>query len=223
MSGSRYGVLVGTVRQGREDPAGSRSPHFEIWVEAGPDSPAAASTDFRAAVNVRSSDGSNLLVYTADDFADPTKCHLPSLAAGPRGFQPLSTGPGGDGLDYVRDGLFPLAAMVPEPATGGASSLADLFAGVVARAASDPAAVVLVFGDFFADAGADATFGFSPEQGIHDVHMMQGSTGRYAAENTPNGDGALFVRFGDGTTFAFFARFDTQATATDPATGDPIG
>ena len=213
MSSSQYGVLVGTVRQGREDPPEDRTPHFEIWIDGG--------SNFRAAVNVRSSDQSDLLVYSSSDFTNPTKLDLPVLAAGPRGFRPLPTGTGGQGLDYVRDDLFPLDAMAPDPAAGGGQSLGVLLGGIVDRAASDAAAVAVVFGSFFADRGGDATFGFQSEQGIHDVHMMQGSPGRYADENTVNGDGALFVRFGDGSTFAFFARFDSQAIATDPS-GNPL-
>lgn len=213
MASNAYGVLVGTIHEGQEDPASDRTPHYEIWIEA--------NGNFRAAVNVRSDDQSELLVHVDQDFLKPTKLDLPALAAGAKGFKRLTTGPGGQGLDYVRDGLFDLSAMTPAPATGAADSLASLFTGVVARATTDADAVIMVFGAFFSDRAADEVFGFSPAEGVHDVHMMQGSTGSFAHENTVNGDGALFVRFGDGTTFAFFARFDTQSVSTDPTSGAP--
>lgn len=208
-----YGVLVGTIRDGREDPAADRSPHYEIEIEA-------AGT-WRVAVNVRSTDGSDVLAFLSEAYANPTKRDLPALAAGAKGFTALATGPDGAGLDYVRDGLFDLAAMQPVGATGGPETLAPLFDAVVARARADAGAVAIVFGQSFADRGADATFGFSPEQGVHDIHMMQGNAGSFADDNTVNGDGALFVRFGGGGVFAFFARFATQSVTTDPATGAP--
>lgn len=213
MVSTTYGVLVGTIREGQEDPASDATPHYEIWIEA--------NGNFRAAVNVRSSDQSELLVHVDQAFANPTRLDLPGLAAGAKGFKRLTTGPGGQGLDYVRDGLFDLSTMTAAPATGAADSLAALFTAVVAKATTDAGAVVMVFGTFFSDRGADEVFAFSPAQGVHDVHMMQGNAGAYAHENTVHGDGALFVRYGDGTVFAFFARFDTQSVTTDPTTGAP--
>lgn len=202
-----YGVLTGTVKAGRLDPSGA-SPHYEIWIVAG-------SANDRVAVNVRSVDGSDVLVHYDPAYALPTKRDLSTLAAGPAGFTPLATGPDGDGLDYLRDGLFPLADMQPIPPDGSGVTLQNLLDGQIQRAVADPAAVAIAFGDGFSDPGTDATFGFSPANGVHDIHMMQGNSGSYAADNRINGDGALFVRFGDGTTLALFTRFTTQAVTTD--------
>jgi uncharacterized protein YukJ len=44
---------------------------------------------------------------------------------------------------------------------------------------------------------------------------MQGNSGKFADDNRINGDGALFIRFAGGETFALFVRFATQATETD--------
>ena len=63
--------------------------------------------------------------------------------------------------------------------------------------------------------GRDSTFGFSPELGVHDIHMMQGNRGNFADDNRINGDGALFIRFADGETVALFVRFTSQSTTTD--------
>lgn len=200
-----YGVLVGRVKAGQLDPGGA-SPHYEIWI--------AADANYRIAVNVRSVDGSEVLAHYDPAYTQPTKRDLPALAAGPPGFTPLATGPGGIGLDYLRDGLFALADMHPIPPDGTGVTLQNLLDGQIQRAIADGAAVAVAFGDGFRDPGSDATFGFSPEQGVHDVHMMQGNGGSFAADNRINGDGALFLRFGDGTTAALFIRFATQATAT---------
>ncbi len=208
-----YGVLVGSVAAGRE--SGGASPHYEILVDAG--------GQYRVAVNVRSVDGSDVLALFDPAFVQATRADLPALAAGAAGFTALETGPAGQGLDYLRDGLVALERMVPAPPEGGAGALGPLLDAQVAKAMADPGSVVLAFGEFFQDPGSDTTFGFSPERGVHDVHMMQGNAGSFAGDNRVRGDGALFLRGSDGVTGALFVRFATQSLDTDPATGDPVG
>ena len=201
-----YGVLVGAIRDGQEDPD-RHSPHYEIWVEA--------DQNYRIAVNVRSVDGSDVLADYDPNFTNPTKLGLAGLAAGAKGFTALPTGPGGRGLDYLRDDLFPIDAMAPIPPEGQGVTLRNLLDGQIERAKADHSAVVIAFGEFFEDRGRDATFGFTPERGVHDVHMMQGNEGSFADDNRINGDGALFIRFAGGETIALFVRFSTQTTKTD--------
>jgi hypothetical protein len=57
-----YGVLVSTIRDGREDPGG-KSPGYEIWVRAG--------QNYRIAVNVRLVDLVSPLYHTVDDDRHP--------------------------------------------------------------------------------------------------------------------------------------------------------
>lgn len=207
-----YGVLVGKVKDGRLNPSGN-SPHYEIWI--------VADTDYRIAVNVKSVDGSEVLAHYDPAYALPTKRDLAALAAGPAGFTALATGPGGAGLDYIRDALFPIADMQPIPPDGSGVTLQNLLDAQIERAKADASAIVIAFGDGFHDPGADATFGFSPENGIHDIHMMQGNTGSFAADNRSNGDGALFIRFASGETVALFIRFATQSITTS-GNGAPV-
>jgi uncharacterized protein YukJ len=208
MATRTYGVLTGRVKAGRLDPGGN-SPHYEIWIDAG--------EDYRVAVNVRSVDGSEVLVHYDPAYGLPTKRDLPALAAGPSGFTALSTGPAGAGLDYLRDALFSLADMHPIPPDGTGVTRQNLLDAQIQRAIADPAAVAIAFGDGFRDPGSDPIFGFSAENGVHDIHMMQGNSGTFAADNRINGDGALFVHYGDGTTMALFIRFATQSTTTGAA------
>ena len=180
--------------------------------------------DFRIAVNVQSTDKSEVVVhydpaYVVPPGATPGKLDLAALAA-TQAFAALETGPGGSGLDYVRDGLFDLTQMTAIPASGAGASLKNLLDGQVKRAKADPAAIAIAFGDRFTDPGKDTTFGFSPETGVHDIHMMQGDSDAHASENRSNGDGALFIRYAGGETIALFTRFGTQSTATD-ASGAP--
>jgi uncharacterized protein YukJ len=202
-----YGLLVGKVEDGRLKLAGN-SPHYEVWIKA-------AGQNFRVAVNVRSVDGSNVLVHYDPKFTKPTKLHLPAVAAGAEGFRNLATGPHGAGLDYLRDDLFNINDMHPIPADGVGVTLHNLLDAQIGRAKADGGAVAIILGEFFSDKGSDDTFGFSPEKGVHDIHMMQGNRGSFANDNRINGDGALFIRFASGETAALFVRFDTQALSTD--------
>lgn len=207
-----YGVLVGHVVQGREF-GGGKSPHYEILVRA--------DGQYRIAVNVRSVDGSDVLAFLDPAFSHPTRPDLAALASGPAGFIALRTGPDGEGLDYVRDGIVPLDRMVAVPPEGGGNALGPQLDARIVAAAADPASVVLAFGEFFQDGGSDSSFGFSPERGVHDIHMMQGNSGSFADDNRVRGDGALFLRAADGNMVALFVRFTTQSTDTDPSTGAP--
>jgi uncharacterized protein YukJ len=210
-----YGVLVGSVVDGAESPDGN-SPHYEIWVKGG--------GDHRIAVNVQSVDDSEVLAFVDADFKSSGKLDLNALLNGDSGFRPLQTGPDGtDGLDYLRDNLFPIDQMRPIPAEGSGVSLKNLLDANVERAKADASARVIAFGEHFEDPGqADRSFGFRPERGIHDIHMMQGNGGQFANDNRVHGDGALFLCFNNGQEIvALFVRFQTQSVRTDDTTGAP--
>lgn len=201
-----YGVLVGKVRDGLIDPT-RPTPHYEIWIVAG-------GVNYRAAVNVISQDDSQVLAYFDPTYVVPQgqlKLQLAALAGGAEGFKGLTTGPGGQGLDYLTDQLFPLDKMAIIPPEGSSGvTLKNLLDGQIERAKADGEAIAIVFGQYYQDNGADQTFHFSPERGVHDIHMMQGDTGAFKSEDRQNGDGALFLVFKGGETAALFVRFQTQ-------------
>ncbi|MGF6600850.1 uncharacterized protein YukJ [Paraburkholderia sp. GAS448] len=199
-----YGVLVGSVKDGQIDPSG-RTPHYEIWVQGN-------GMNYRVAVNVISQDGSEVMAYFDPDYTspDPHKLDPAALASGAAGFAQLTTGPTGTGLDYLRDKLFPLDKMSVIPPEGAGVTLKNLLDGQIERAKADTGAVAIAFGESFQDPTPDQTFGFSPERGVHDIHMMQGDSGTFAGDDRVNGDGALFIRFTSGETAALFVRFSTQ-------------
>ncbi len=233
-----YGILVGKIQDGQMDPA-VNSPHYEILVKA--------DGDYRIAINVCATrpqphpiavtggtiaslppardkephPPGEVMAFVDPEFASPTKLNLPLRAVGPRIFTPLTTGPGGQGLDYLRDRLFPIVSMTPIPDQGAGKSLLSLLQAQVERAAADDDAVLLACGELFQNDRSGPTFGISLERGLHDIHMMQGNSGTYADDNRVNGDGALFVRYGCGQTFALFLRFSAQGIQTDPRTGAP--
>ena len=204
-----YGVLVGRVTDGQENPDGS-SPHYEILVDA-------AGVPYRIAVNVQSQDGSEVVVYYDPKYPGETRLDLTRLAAGAQGFVSLQEGQVFSGLDYLRDdSLFPLDQMRPLPADGGGVSLASLLDAQIERAKQDALAVIIAVGDKFDDDQTTENVGFKLGRGVHDIHMMQGNPtdGRFGADNRAHGDGALFLRFSGGETVALFTRFATQSTAT---------
>jgi len=213
----RYGVLVGTIVDGFESSDGS-SPHYEIRVDGG--------GDYRIAVNVRSVDESEVLAYFDPQFDKSGTLGLTRFLGARPGFQGLQTGPAGSGgLDYLRDNLFPIDSMQPIPPAGSGVSLKNLLDANIERAKADPTAMVVAFGEYFEDAGqVDKYFGFQPERGIHDIHMMQGNSGQFASDNRVHGDGALFLSFNSAQEIvALFVRFQTQSLHTDDRTGAPIG
>ncbi|WP_428487758.1 DUF2278 family protein [Rhodopila sp.] len=207
---ARYGVLVGTVKDGVLQ--GGKSPHYEIWVAAG-------EQNFRVAVNVQSVDGSEVLAHFDPKYVTSSPAlDIAALAGGPPGFSQRETGPDGNGIDYLRANLFDITTMQPVPDLGGNVSLGNLLDAQIERAKADNRAVAIVFGNEFRDGGTqsrDQTFGFTPEQGLHDIHMMQGNAGSFERDNTTHGDGALFIRFTGGETVALFIRFATQGTESD--------
>ena len=135
-----YGILVGTIHDGEINLNG-KPLRYEIWVKA--------DADYRIAIHVQSVDGSDLLVFFDPDFANPTKLDLPTRRAVCKGFTPLATGREGQGLDYLRNALFPLGSMASAPAEGQGNSLANLLDAQIGRAKEDDDAVVLVCGELF--------------------------------------------------------------------------
>ena len=202
-----YGVLVGRVTDGQENPGG-KSPHYEILVDA-------AGTPYRVAVNIQSVEGSEVLAYFDPTYEGETKLGLAGLARGAQGFSALTKGPGGAGLDYLRDNLFPIDKMTSIPPAGSGVTLSSLIDAQIERAKQDSLAVLIAVGDGFDDDQTVEKVGFALGRGVHDIHMMQGNSGDFARDNRINGDGALFIRFSGGETIALFVRFQSQSVHTD--------
>jgi uncharacterized protein YukJ len=207
-----YGVLVGTVTDGAENPD---TTHYEILVDA-------AGEPYRIAVNITSQDGSEDIVFFDRNFKGDTKVGLGALVDGPARFQELTTGPEGTGLDYLRDpDLVHVDRMRPIPADGNSVSLAALLAAQIERAKADNGSTIIAFGNKFDDHTTTENLLFKLGRGVHDIHMMQGNLPDpdpkfdHSRDNRVNGDGALFIRFSNGETVALFSRFRTQSTKTD--------
>ena len=130
-------------------------------------------------------------------------------------------------LDFIRGNLFDRQAMrvLPATAPGPDNDLADKLDHYVRRAAADPAARVYAFGQRWGpeDGIPDKIFGFSPGNGVHDIHMNQGNTGRFRSDDGVWQDGGLLLHYpGQDQWVAIFLAFQSQAWHTDDQTGHAL-
>lgn len=66
-------------------------------------------------------------------------------------------------------------------------------------------------------------FGFAPGNGVHDIHMNQGSSGQFLRDNGVWQDGGLIISFpGEARLIGIFLAFQSQAWHTDDTTGNPL-
>ena len=215
---SAYGVLVGRVVACRRESAGEATPHYQVHVVAD-------GVDYRVAVNVQSAQAPSQLRYLVDDdFAHPVTDDLAGLA---EGWAPLPSQPGGASLDFIRGNLFDPAGLrlLPADLPGERNDLADLLDSYLLRAVEDPTATVFAFGQRWGpDPGnPDPTFGFSPGNGVHDIHMNQGNSTQFAGDDGVWQDGGLLIRFaGTPRWVAIFLAFQSQSWHTDDTTGHAL-
>jgi len=213
-----YGVLAArALDTERED--GTDTPHYQLHlVDDGGE-------HWRIAVNVESQQApSELLYLVVEDFQHPVTAQLDTLASG---WHPLEPGADGPHLDYIRGNLFDRARMrlLPPAVEGPDNDLADLLDGWLQRAVGDGAVRVFAFGQRFGpEPGVvDKVFGFTPANGVHDIHMNQGNAGPFAKDNGVRQDGALLVHFpAQSRWVAIFLAFQSQSWHTDDATGNSL-
>ncbi len=217
MSLSDYGVLVGRIAD-RKREGGKGSPHYQIHVRGG-------GVDFRVAVNVLSALPPSELLYVADeDFQHPMLAELESAS---EGFTTLPGKPAGVALDFIRGNLFDRLAMrtLPPDLAGPDNDLADKLDHYVLRASRDPNSRLYAFGQRWGpEPGVpDKVFGFSPGNGVHDVHMNQGNSGRFTRDDGVWQDGALLIHFPAARQWvAIFLAFQSQTWHTDDTTGHAL-
>jgi uncharacterized protein YukJ len=213
-----YGVLRGRVVDHRL--ATTANAHFQLHVVD------AAGTDFRVAINVASDLAPSELQFLVDaDFRHPI---LPDVAALASGWARVERRAGTIALDFIRGNLFDRAALrtLPFDVPGPDNDLNETLALYVRRAIADEAASVFAFGERWGpEAGKpDKVFGFSPGDGVHDIHMNQSNVGRFVTDDGVWQDGALLLRFPGAPEqwVAIFLKFQSQGWHTDDATGHKI-
>ena len=215
---ANYAVLKGRPIRNRLGTSGS--PHYQVQISADGE-------NHRIAINVRSSDGSEVQFLVRSKFVHPITDGLTALA---EGVHKLKSAPGGLAIDFIRGNIGQPWEFKPLPisAAGPDNDLNEKIDANVQRAMADERAMVYAFGETWGpESKADRYFGFKPGRGIHDIHMNQGNPpGKHAASNGPYQDGALIFEFpqeGQPTQWvAVFLKFQTQAWHSDDTGGGPI-
>lgn len=215
-----YGVLKGRAID-RVIEYESHSPHYQIHVQAG-------ATDYRIAVNVKSTDDSTpeLLFYVAENFQHVVTDEIAELE---EGFHYLQRKPDGMALDYIRSNLFSRSKMVvlPHNIPGEDNDLNEKVEMYVRRAVRHEDAIVYAFGSRWGPENRtkDKIFGFKPGNGVHNIHMNQGNPrGRHAKDNGVYQDGALLIHYPSQSRWVgIFLAFQSQAWHTGNRNGHPDG
>jgi uncharacterized protein YukJ len=114
----------------------------------------------------------------------------------------------------------PLPANVP----GQNNDLEDVVDKYTTLAMTKPGAMVYAFGQRFGpQKGKDPTFKFSPQLGMHDIHMNQGNSDKFVKDDGVFQDGALLINLPKGDQWiAIFLAFQSQSFHTDDRTGHRI-
>ncbi len=213
----QYGVLKGRPISVKF--AAGANDHYQIRIVDD-------TTDYRIAINVKSSDSPpDLLYFVNENFTYPT---LDALNQLPLGFKPLpDRKPGGLAIDFIRGNFFDRAQMVALPASlpGPDNDLNDKINKYVQRALSDESALIYAFGARWGPEAQkkDKYFGFLPGNGIHDIHMNQGNDPSHANDDGIWQDGAMLIQFpAEKRWVAVFLKFQSQAWHTDDRTGHAI-
>jgi uncharacterized protein YukJ len=217
MSLKNYGVLKGRPIARRLG-AGS-SPHYQIHLVDD-------DSDFRIAVNVKSKKSpSELLYLIVENYVHPL---VDDLVALPYGFSHLQRKPGGLAMDYIRANLFRPDRMMPLPfdVPGPDNDLNEKIDFHVQKALAEEDAVIYAFGERWGPEQnkRDRYFGFKPGNGIHDIHMNQGSVEQFKKYNGVWQDGGMLIHLpSDDRWIAVFLAFQSQCWHTDDQKGDCIG
>ena len=113
---------------------------------------------------------------------------------------------------------------LPPDVAGPDNDLADMLDAHITRAIADPPADLYTLGQRWGpEPPPDKVFGFTPGNGVHDIHMNQGNDPHFAGDDGVWQDGGLLVHFPAVSRWvAIFLAFQSQAWHTDDTTGHAI-
>jgi len=214
---NNYGVLKGRPIDSRL--GFGRSPHYQVHLVD-------EDADYRIAINVKSKQHPSTLLYLIDEqFSHPMLDDLNELKLG---FTEIQTAPNGMALDYIRGNLFNPETMVPLPhdVPGPDNDLNEKINFFVQRSLADEEAVIYAFGERWGPESnkRDRYFGFKPGNGIHDIHMNQGSVEPFKKYNGAWQDGGMLIHFGSINQWvAIFLAFQSQCWHTEDINGHCMG
>jgi uncharacterized protein YukJ len=185
------------------------SPHIHLFYDDGQGGKYDGAK--RASINVKSlSSLSELVFWLLQDFHHPMVDQLRDIDPG---FTKVNSHSGTLALDYIRGNLmdFSTGRILPHDKPDANDDIID-FVLPELQAAINREATLYLFGEPYND-----------HQGIHDVHMNQGSQGRFTKYNGVWQDGGIIMHFPAEHRFsAIFLAFASQAIHTDEVTGDAL-
>lgn len=196
----KYSVLKGDPQSGSLSP--DSQPHYLINV-------AANGTTYQVAVNIESTDGSQVLYFISQTFTPPDAGALDALAAG----MTQLTVQANPAIDYVRSTVNgqPIVTLdemqlLPLPGQSASSNLQNAVIQFLNQAIADDNGTIYAFGSQYTDG-----------TGIHDIHMNQGNPpGEYEKDNGIWQDGLLLFELPASATWAaIFIAFQTESWTTD--------
>jgi len=202
----KYSVLKGDPQSGGLSP--DAHPHYLISVNA-------AGTRYQIAVNIESTDGSQVLYFINENYTPPDAGLLDGLAVG---MTPL-TAQRNPAVDYVRSVtngqpivMQAQMQLLPLPGQTNSSNLQNAVIQFLNQAIADANGTIYAFGSQYTDG-----------TGIHDIHMNQGNPpGSFEKDNGIWQDGMLVFELpASGTWAAIFIAFQTESWSTDD-NGNPV-
>ena len=202
----KYSVLKGDPQSGGLSP--DAHPHYLISVNA-------AGTRYQIAVNIESTDGSQVLYFINENYTPPDAGLLDGLAVG---MTPL-TAQRNPAVDYVRSVtngqpivMQAQMQLLPLPGQTKSSNLQNAVIQFLNQAIADANGTIYAFGSQYTDG-----------TGIHDIHMNQGNPpGSFEKDNGIWQDGMLVFELpASGTWAAIFIAFQTESWSTDD-NGNPV-
>lgn len=189
-----------------EDPD---SPHIHLYYDDGTGGSHRGGK--RASISVKSKSGiSELVFWHLPDFRHPVTDGLAALSPG---FHLLASNPSAGALDYLRGNLvdFESGRLLPHDVSGDANDLIDFIIPEL-QAAINRNATIYLFGEPYSD-----------HQGIHDIHMNQGSVAPFTRYNGVWQDGGVIIHYpGEQRFAALFLAFGSQAIHTDETGGNAL-
>jgi uncharacterized protein YukJ len=153
---------------------------------------------------------SELVFWIIRDFQHPIVDRVKDLNPG---FHSIPSKAGGMALDYIRGNVIELRSgqILPHDKPGAKDDIIDYVMPELEAAISRNATIYL-FGEPYSD-----------NQGIHDIHMNQGSQGEFKKYNGVWQDGGILIHFPDENRWsAMFLAFASQAAHTDERTGNEL-
>lgn len=195
-----------------------KKPHLQIHIRA-------KGEDYRIALNVQSTSIPPELKYLIlKDFKHPFMNQLTKLEDGIT----LKDDDKSIGIDYIRENFFDYHCMkIAHHISADDNEVSNTIQLYLDKAMNNSRAKVYAFGqDWENKQGKDRYFPSISDQGIHDIHMIQGNASNWTKDNGIFQDGALFIHYpgvgAEDRWVAVFLAFQSQSFHTDDFTGNPL-